>query len=202
MRSRATTQDAFCRAADPPVPSIAFRRRIAREGYCSCIFERICPSFAHRFAFSPRPLASATMTVSFWLAPTPCLAAFACDESRNGRAMRQTDICFPTLSTTSTRASWVPDSSQGSRRALVRGIGVSRRRQPLRRVRGNSRFGAFSSPERALGPSLWHPCRAARSLRRARARDGWSSDDAEAVSTALLVKGARRPRPEMPSIAG
>jgi hypothetical protein len=37
-------------------------------------------------------------------------------------AMSLTDICFPTLSTTSTRASWAPDSSQGSRRALVRGI--------------------------------------------------------------------------------
>lgn len=36
--------------------------------------------------------------------------------------MRLTDLCFPTLSTTSTRASWAPDSSQGLRRALVRGI--------------------------------------------------------------------------------
>lgn len=46
------------------------------------------------------------------------------------------------------------------------------------------------------------PVAAPAPFRRARARDGWTSNDAEAACSALLVKGARHPRPEMPSIAG
>lgn len=89
LRSRATTQDAFCRAFDPPVPSIAFRRRIAQEGYCSCVIERMRSSSRTPF----RLLSTATRVSDddrFLPASAPTMIRLATTHGTDARCVRPT----------------------------------------------------------------------------------------------------------------
>lgn len=101
---------------------------------------------------------------------------------------------LPITFTTSTRASCVPEPSSGPGE-----IGVSRRRDSLRRARGPALGGVFF-PIACLGLRLWCSCRASPPPGLLLPETRASSKRQDRLAT-CLVKGLWRPRPGAPSIA-
>lgn len=150
---------------------------------------------SHRFTFAPPFTRTSGVAASFRLAPSPRLA-LRLTATTNARCVRPTSASqhihyeHPRLG-----RSWAPRSKPWDH-------GVSRRRESLRRARSSlsMRGVIFPAPDEGAVPLTLLSRRAFHPVRFHALRVSMTS--AETASPAVLVKGRRRLRSGMPSLAG